>query len=275
VIRVLSCGAGVQSSALLLMSCMGKLPKLDYAVFADTGWEPAAVYKHLAWIKEHSEAHGIPFHIVGTRNIRDDNISASLGSARLRGERWTAMPLFTKSQDGTVGQVKRQCTSEYKIAPIERWLRRTVLGLAARQRAPKKPVVEHWLGISADEIRRCRMSPHKWAINCYPLIEDFEPPMRRADCVRWYAENGFPSPPRSACIGCPYKSDAEWRRLRDEAEWASAVEFDKAIRNSGGMNRPCYLHRSCVPLDEVDLSTAEERGQGNLFESECSGLCGT
>lgn len=34
-LRVLSLGAGVQSSVLLLMSCRGELPKLDAAVFAD------------------------------------------------------------------------------------------------------------------------------------------------------------------------------------------------------------------------------------------------
>ena len=275
-IKVLSCGAGIQSSALLMMSCMGKLEKLDYAVFSDTGWEPKAVYEHLAWLKEYSEAHGIPFEIVGKRNIREDNMDANPDRPRREGQRFAALPFFTMDDDGSVGQVKRQCTSEYKIAPIEKWMRRTVLGLAKGQRAPKYPTVEHWFGISADEIRRCRMSPHKWAINRYPLIEDFEPAMRRSDCVSWYVNNGFPVPPRSACIGCPYKSNAEWRRLRDESpdEWLDAVEFDHAIRWRGGMERPCYLHRSCVPLDEVDLSTAEERGQGNLFDSECSGLCG-
>ena len=38
-LRILSLGAGVQSSAVLLMSCDGVLPKLDCAIFADTGWE--------------------------------------------------------------------------------------------------------------------------------------------------------------------------------------------------------------------------------------------
>ena len=37
--RVLSLGAGVQSSTLLLMACHGEL-ELDAAIFADTQWEP-------------------------------------------------------------------------------------------------------------------------------------------------------------------------------------------------------------------------------------------
>ena len=45
--RVLSLGAGVQSTTLLLMAVEGILPGLDCAIFADTGWEPARVYEHL------------------------------------------------------------------------------------------------------------------------------------------------------------------------------------------------------------------------------------
>ncbi|WP_433894799.1 hypothetical protein [Streptomyces sp. CA-111067] len=46
-LRVLSLGAGVQSTRLLLLAAEGRLPKLDAAIFADTGWEPRAVYEHL------------------------------------------------------------------------------------------------------------------------------------------------------------------------------------------------------------------------------------
>ncbi len=63
-IDVLSLGAGVQSTCVLLMSCRGVLPKLDCAVFADTGWEPKAVYDHLEWLKGEAERAGIPVHVV-------------------------------------------------------------------------------------------------------------------------------------------------------------------------------------------------------------------
>ena len=33
------------------MSCVGELPKLDHAIFADTGWEPSIVYDHLAYLR--------------------------------------------------------------------------------------------------------------------------------------------------------------------------------------------------------------------------------
>ncbi len=51
-LRVLSLGAGVQSTTLALMAAHGVVgPMPDCAIFADTGWEPKAVYDHLAWLR--------------------------------------------------------------------------------------------------------------------------------------------------------------------------------------------------------------------------------
>lgn len=48
-LRVLSLGAGVQSTTLALMAAHGAVgPTPDCAVFADTGCEPRAVYRHLS-----------------------------------------------------------------------------------------------------------------------------------------------------------------------------------------------------------------------------------
>ena len=58
-LKVLSLGAGVQSTTVLLMSLRGELPKLDAAIFANTQWEPQAVYEHLGWLMTESAAHGL------------------------------------------------------------------------------------------------------------------------------------------------------------------------------------------------------------------------
>jgi hypothetical protein len=51
-LRVISLGAGVQSTTMALMAAHGELtPTPDFAVFADTGNEPAAVYEHLKWLR--------------------------------------------------------------------------------------------------------------------------------------------------------------------------------------------------------------------------------
>jgi hypothetical protein len=134
------------------------------------------------------------------------------------------------------------------------------------------------IGISWDETQRMRDALTPWMKNVYPLV-DLR--MNRDDCLQWAKEHGRDLPPRSACLGCPFKSDREWRALKEESpeEWQDVVAFDAAIRNGYGgsrsvMRNRVYLHRQRVPLDEVDLSTEEERGQLNLFDQECLGMCG-
>lgn len=51
-LRVLSLGAGVQSTTLALMATKGEIEAPDCAIFADTGWEPKAVYRHLQWLED-------------------------------------------------------------------------------------------------------------------------------------------------------------------------------------------------------------------------------
>jgi hypothetical protein len=137
-----------------------------------------------------------------------------------------------------------------------------------------------WIGISTDEAVRIKESRVKYVKNRWPLIEAGE---NRNDCLRWMERNGFPKPPRSACVFCPYHTDREWRRLKTEepAEFARAVLFERdyqAIKKkntiaSGNAITP-FLHASRIPLDQVDFSTEEERGQLNMFNNECEGMCG-
>jgi hypothetical protein len=71
--RVLSCGAGRQTLTLAMLSAEGALPKLDAAVFADTGWEPKAVYRQLDRLeREVLQPAGIPLYRVSKGNLRDD-----------------------------------------------------------------------------------------------------------------------------------------------------------------------------------------------------------
>ena len=71
-LRCLSLGAGVQSTTMALMAARGELtPMPDIAIFADTGWEPAAVYDHLDWLRS-GEVLPFPVEIVKKSNLRDD-----------------------------------------------------------------------------------------------------------------------------------------------------------------------------------------------------------
>lgn len=273
---ILALGAGVQSTTVLLMSCKGELPKLDGAIFSDTHWEPPSVYAHFEKLKEEAARGGIPIHLVSQGNLHTDNITASVGGVKSKGQRYAALPLFVKQPDGKKGMIRRQCTYEYKIRPMHRKIRELV-GLKPRQRAPKDQVLVHqWFGISADEPSRMRMSEHPWICFKYPLIYDLPKRMHRDDCYAWLRRNGWGDTPRSACIGCPFHSNHEWRHLREnEPEaWAQALEFDETIRHRDKMNGEVFLHQRLIPLGEVDIDSPEDKGQLGLWDNECGGMCG-
>jgi hypothetical protein len=275
---ILSLGAGVQSTALALMALDGHLPPVDCVIFADTGWEPAGVYEHLDRLTVELEKHGVEVHIVSNGNIRADALA--------EGHRFASMPLHMKGEKGN-GIGRRQCTSEYKLTPIKRKVREllgakvdgTLANGAPRVgRVPGRPgarFVEMWVGISTDEIERQKPADVSYIHRVDPLIDILN--MDRHACMA-YLEERWPWPvERSACIGCPYHTNVEWRRLRDEApaEFADAVEFDVELRAKplGGFKSEAYLHSDRVPLDEANLDKVTRREnlqrQGRLFEG-CS-----
>lgn len=271
-LTVLSLGAGVQSTALLLMAVHGEFDRLpDVAIFADTGWEPKGVYAHLDWL-EAEFGDTVPIRRVSAGSIREDVLGA-VGSDKVG--RVGQPPFYVREDnpdnpdDG--GRLWRRCTREYKIEPINREIRH-LLGVAKGGRVKHR--VEQWFGISVDEIGRMKPARDRWINSRWPLIERR---MTRLDCLAWLRQHGYPEPPKSACVGCPFHSSRVWREMRDNHpdEWADAVAFDKAIRRGiPGVTGEAYLHRSFVPLDEVDLSTPEDRGQLPLFDDECTGMCG-
>lgn len=200
-LRVLSLGAGVQSTTLALMAAHGEAaPMPDCAVFADIGWEPTAVYEHLAWLRS-GNVLPFPVHVVSGGNIRADLLRAGTG------ERWASIPAFTRTVRGIraeIGMIRQQCTKNYKIVAIRRKVRE-LAGLTGR-RSPSTPVVEQWIGISFDEIIRMKPSFERWQVNRWPLIEKA---VSRRDCLRWLERHGYPIPPKSSCVGRPFHSDEE------------------------------------------------------------------
>ena len=267
-LTVISLGGGVQSSVLALMAAEGLIePMPDFAVFADTGWEPKGVYEHLDWLEEQIP---FPIHRVGRGNIREDILAGTNST----GQQFTPIPAFVRSVNGKTGIAKRQCTREYKLAPIELELR-DLLGLGYGQRVPDGIFVELWKGISRDEIIRMKPSRQPWIVNYWPLIDMG---FTRSDCKAWFNKR-YPDRelPRSACIGCPYHSDYEWAKMQrhDPESWADAVYVDNALRSNTRaerFNREIYLHSSMKPLNEVNFVPGQV--QASLFGNECEGICG-
>lgn len=256
-LRVISLGAGVQPTAVSLLAAAGAIPMPDCAIFADTGWEPLAVYKHLNWF---SGVLPLPVHHVSAGNLRSDVLNRSKTSAR----RIAAVPWYMRMPNGKAAMGRRQCTKEYKLRPIQRKVVELLGGKRTRGGA------HLLLGISTDEAARAKPSQVKYIVNEFPLL-DLR--MSRRECLKWMEVHGYPAPPKSSCIGCPFHSDTEWRNL-SPAEFEDAVAVDAAIRKQPGFRGEQFMHRKMVPLSEVDLSTAEERGQINMFNNECEGMCG-
>lgn len=254
-LTVLSLGAGVQSTTILLMAIKGELPQPDVAIFADTGWESQQTYNHLEWLTEEARKCGIEVITVRKGNIREDILNA----AELK-TRFASMP-FHCVYTGKPGMLRRECTSDYKIIPIHKKIRE-LLGYKPRQRIPKD-AVEQWIGISTDESHRVfGFYDHTWLNNSFPLLAKG---MTRSSCELWLHEN-YPGleVAKSACLGCPFRCNAEWREVKaNEGEWTEVIEFDNSIREMKGQvkSERIYLHRSLKPLEEVDLRTAEGKGQ--------------
>jgi len=271
-LNVLNLGAGVQSMAVILLAEKGEIERPDCAIFADTGWEPDAIYDQLNWLKKETT---IPIHVVTAGNIKDD-VLKSITRPGQKGVRGASLPFFVRNTDennnAQDGILRRQCTSEYKIQPIQKKIR-TLLGYQPRQRVKKK--VRQWFGISLDEAHRMRDSNVGWIDNYYPLV-DLE--MRRADCLSWMKEQGYPEPRKSACIGCPFHSNSTWAKMRRDYpdEFDDAIAFDTQLRTGKlfGVRGDAYLHRRMLPLAEAVDSTHDPDQVEMDFGEECEGMCG-
>jgi hypothetical protein len=276
--EVLSLGAGVQSLTLLLLAAEGRIGPLDAAIFADTGWEPDAVYEQLDRIeREVAGPAGIPIYRVSSGNIRSDALDPE--------HRFASMPLFVKNAGGGDGMIRRQCTSEYKLKPIKTKTRE-LLGYPQPERVPKGVFTNTWIGISKDEIHRAKDSDVGYMRNKFPLL-DLEGSSTgtlgwtRTDCLRYLKRKGYGRTVKSACRGCPFHGNRQWRGMRDERpdEWADVVEFDHAIRagnaraNEDGspLLGEAFLHRSRLPLDQapIDRVTSHEwkSRQPDIFDA--------
>ena len=294
-LRIISLGAGVQSTTMSLMAQRGEFDVMpDAAIFADTGWEPKDVYGHLDWLKTQLT---FPVHVVSAGNILSDVFARRNTS----GGRFASVPWFTRTivPAGTVvpvfdvgdndeevqvgertlatdevsnGMGRRQCSSEYKLKPIMHKVR-DLLGVGRRARVPAG-TVEVWIGMSTDEASRMRDARQRYMTNRWPLVEKN---MSRGDCLRWMEQRSLPTPPKSACIGCPFHDQCMWQTMRDQRpeEFAQACEVDAALRegNARGMRGLEFMHPARIPLREaVELKAKAD--QPNLFDHECEGICG-
>lgn len=315
-IHILSLGAGVQSSTLALMAAAGEIgPMPTCAIFADTQVEPKAVYDWLDWLETQLP---FPVYRVTAGNLWTESIRIRISKKTGQTYSRTLIPAFVDQGGGKKALLGRKCTAEFKVREIvkkakslvahqmKEWRKEHRLSLAAwgnwvkekaaakkEKRAPnmgfpetswqemqEAALVEQWIGISRDEIERMKPSREPWSRSAWPLVEKG---ITRKDCLAWMKAHGFPEPPRSACRFCPFHSDEEWVRQRENEpeEFALSVQFERELNASlaqatgtARLAGAAYLHESMKPLDQVNFNQKPSHPQLSLFGNECEGMCG-
>lgn len=250
----------MQSSTMALLAARGVLtPMPKAAIFADTQDEPEEVYRWLEWLEKQ-----LPFPVVRGTIGKLSELATRVRTSKKSGQTYLKpnLPVYTDRPEKP-GRMARHCTYDAKIQVLRRMTKK----LAGRG---SRAIV--WIGISTDEIVRMKDSNDPRIDHRHPLI-DLN--WSRQDCLAWWAKEGLPTPPRSACIYCPHHSNAEWLRLMPE-EFKAACAFEKqlqaAFKQVPRLDGVPYLHPSRKPLDQVDLTEKDE--VKNKFLNSCEGMCG-
>jgi len=264
-LRIISLGAGLQSSVLCLMAARHEIgPMPDAAIFADTGWESKRVYAHLDWLEAQ-----LPFPIIRVKREGPSLGEFQLATVGLPLKGRSTVPLYL---DQPYGMMAKQCSKEWKTRVVQREIRR-MLGMVPGQRGPRQPIVEQWVGMDKGEMRRAKESERKWIKNRWPLIERN---MRRRDVERWREERQYPRFPKSSCIFCPFRDDDGWAAMQaDEPDdFEAACQFDEGVRGGwAGMEGQAFVHWTRVPLRDADFTLRKPEGGGLFGMSECEARC--
>jgi len=230
---VFSCGGGVQSTACLVLAAQGAIPYRTF-IFANVG-DNAESPATLAYIRDHlrpyAATHGIEW--VDVQRQRRDGTPVDLYDDLHRPVRAINIPI--RMSNGSPGN--RNCTTEFKIRPIARWIKVNAPGCVLGK------------GISTDEPHRATPSRESDGYtSAYPLIELG---YSRSDCLRIAAKAGLPQPPKSSCWFCPYKTTDQWITLRRE----HPDLFSKAAALEDSLN----AKREAIGKDHVYMAAVGAR----------------
>lgn len=247
--KILSCGAGMQSTALALMSCekikntekYPKVPIYDLIVFCDLGEEPPWVYSQVEFIRNACEDAGIEFMVLETNLYRD--YMQNFGKKRV-----VSIPFWTVSPEGKKGKMRRNCTLDYKIAEIQKYVRWNVLGYKKGQRTKPcdEKAHEMHIGFSYEERQRASENPHKMFKNKFPLI-DME--LTRADNYAYIRDVWGLETKASACTFCPFHRNFFFKYLKENhaRDYDILINFDKMLESEQpktAIESKLYISRS-------------------------------
>lgn len=220
----LSFGAGVQTTALLILVAQGQV-KADAVIFADTGAEHPETYEYIEkYDKPLCEEIGIPFLTVKMyRKITNVNTGKHEYASSLR------EAIVARRRVPSINM--RWCTEYSKITPIK---------LAVRQLQKDHKFVKPayaLVGISIDEKHRAYNKDGSWKqphcteyLNSYPLVEMS---ISRNDCHKIIKDYGWPDPIKSGCYFCPFQGPRDWADLfhkHPDLFWDSVALEERDIK---------------------------------------------
>lgn len=264
--KVVSFGGGTQSMSLMVLAAEGRL-EVDAFLFANVGADSENP-DTLRYVEEHARpyaaAHGLEF-VELRRVMRDGSTRTLLDHLVTKSPRSVGIPV-RMAGGGAPG--RRQCTSDFKIQLVARWLR-------DRGATPVRPA-EVGLGISMDELERARTPEDPrfpWTRRSYPLL-DLK--LYRDQCAEVILHAGLPVPPKSSCWFCPLKSLGQWQEMarRQPAQFQASAELEALLnvrRRQLGKDDVYFTSR----LKPLPMAVQDD-GQLDLGLEGCeSGYCMT
>jgi len=199
--RYIAFSGGVESTTMCIM--YGKGAK---AIWADTGWEHRAMYDRIDQVEQRlKDLHGGNFEIVRVK-----------ASPKVKGARVDSLPDYIRGYQYMPTKIKRYCTREFKILPIDRFLKNA-------------GDCELLIGFNADEDGRTGNLESLPNVDYrYPLIEDGMTLEMCEDILNLHGLHpNFPNyMRRGGCVGCIFKSVAEFKAMY----FFSREEFEEIRR---------------------------------------------
>ena len=238
---ILNYGAGVNSTALLILIANGRLENIDtrklIVLFADTGAERPHTYEYVNLIRDYCSWKSISFETVRAQYTLEEYVYHS-GILPSRFMRW--------------------CTDRLKIRPIRR--RASMYDVA-------KPY-QQLIGFDADEPVRVRHNMlYKDALERFPLVELG---LSREDCALIIRNENLPLPKKSSCFCCPFQRLSSFVLLAKQypqlVERAAKLEALANLRRNDG--KSFYLFREPISsiVERANEIIDRARRKGTLLD---------
>lgn len=264
--KILSCGAGQQSTALALMSCENAItgeprhplvPIYDAILFCDLGGERKWVYRQVDFIAASCKKANIPFHVINNKNLKEDYLN-NYGIARV-----TTIPFWSIDEDGKKGKMTRHCTIDYKIIQMQNFVRWNLLGYKKGERTKPEDIQAHemHIGFTYEEQQRIFDSKHKLFVNKFPMVEMG---ITRADNYAYVKEVWGLETRGSACLFCPFHTNYYFEECRCHCK----EDYEKILAIDEKLEHGIPNSRIGVPNSRVFISRSRKRIR-NLTKEEC------